>query len=445
MLNFTRISGFIAHGLMILFFAACTSSTSVPLNAPPPPAHDAPGEQTEKPSPTPVPPNEPSPSPDPGTQEKVARIYCLDQSSRNSMLNTLRADVVESYPMPGIRFFSSNGVRALDVKAPVPLLSNGRDSSLLVKAQLGSMTSPWAFYKADVDLLKQDGVLEILSKYSDEPNQFIYNQLKLPIKMADANLSRNAIVYPDDKGTYIVQNLPAKGKVALPFSARTSSNPRFVRDTWIVLDQGTQSGTLTQKFYSLKSGKTTSLPSPGRSRHHQLFGYVTPQGTFFWLEGLPGESWKLKALNNGRTTEIASLQGNINDLHLPFGVFEKDQTVYIAYVEENISISDRGQFYVKTGLLHLMKISSELKVSAHKKVEYAAALSSMVEINKTQQQAPILLRSLFFEPLSNQLYASIVVQGGLTSYNLTDDTWSIHASLYPGCLTPGWGVEILND
>lgn len=448
MLNFTRISCFMTQGFFVLFLTACTSPTSVPLNPPAPPGPEAPtspDEPPEKPippSPPPVPPPSTQPSP---AQEKVARIYCLDQPSRNSMLNTLRSDVVEGYPMPGIRFFSAKGERALDIKAPIPLTSDGRDSSLLVKAQVGSMSAPWAFYLANVDLLKQDGVLDLLSKYSDEPNQFAYNQLNLPIKMADANLSRNAIVYPDNIGNYVFQNSSTKDKSSLPFRATTSSNPRFIRDTWVVFDQSSQGESLTQKFYSLKSGKTTSLPSPARSRYHQLFGYVTPQGAFYWIEGHPGERWKLMVFSSGRTREIGSLTGDVNNLRLPFVIFEKDQTVYVAYIEENISINDRGQFYAKTGLLHLIKISADFKMANHKTVEYSEALKDMIEINKTQQPTPVLLRSLFFEPQSSQLYASIVVQGGLASYNLTDSTWSIHASIFSGCLTPGWGLENTNE
>jgi hypothetical protein len=445
---FPKLSTLLALGLSCLIFTACTSSSSIPL-AGPGGAPENPGEQggDAKPTPTPTPGTSPAPSPTPGqgqnptptpVAEKLARMYCMPGAVNGvPNIHTLTGNAVEDYNMANLDFYLEDGTKAAAVKFPVALKSDGREGTLLLKAKFDTDAStPWKIYKAKIDFLKERGTLELVSSYSDEPNALPYDRqyLDLPLKMVDANGSRGAFVYPNIKGSYIIETLEGK-KTDTGVSAERNGNPKFIRDSWIVFDQVTSGFKITQKFYSLKSGKASSLPSPSDSGDYQLFGYVNTQGTFFWLEGRPGGTWKLKSSGGSKSSTLATLPGDAKKIRLPAVFFEDQGQVRFAYLEENITTDNKGLFFAETGVLHVLAVSSSLKVTESKKAEYSDRIKLMIK-NADRK----LLRSLFFEPVSGNLYASVVGEAGLASYDLDKDRWSVHGTS-DACLYPNSGIE----
>jgi hypothetical protein len=443
-------SSLISLLLSVALFVACTSSSSVPLQGPSNPPGKNPGEQggeaqptpTPSPNPSPTPGKEPSPTPPPASQ-KVARVYCTGNPSGNSSLHMLPANASENFYINEVRLFTADGTKAEDLKNPTPLTSDGIESFLIVKAKMiAKQNEPWKIYKAHVDILKKDGTLELLSTSAEEANQYAYDQLKLVANTLGANGSRNAYVYPNSKGGYVLEDMSG-GKSVLPFTAESSSNPQFSGNSWIAFDQEARNYSIVQKFYSVKSGKTVSIPSASESRDYQLSGFVSSKGTFFWIEGRPSNGWKLKSSSSGSAVTVASLAGSVKNIVLPAVIFERNGQVNLAYLEEDIAFDTRAKPFVKTGLLHVLTLSSSLKVLDNKSIEYSEDLKNMILKNIGDQQAPKLLRSLFFEPLSGQLYTSVVAMGGLASYNLEEGSWALHGSNdFNGCLNPAWGVEV---
>ncbi|RYZ81165.1 MAG: hypothetical protein EOP06_24000, partial [Proteobacteria bacterium] len=399
------------------------------MTAEPPPAQN-PGEQggDARPTPTPSPtpgsgqpgnpgngkPGDPgagNPKPTPApVKERVARIYCADSPQSTFMPTTMRADVVPNYVAPGLRFFTPEGKRAAQVKNLVPLRSDGLDSYSIIRA-IVNVGEPFLIYKAKSDLLKQDGSIELLSSFSDEPNKFAYQLLDPSIQPAyisliGANQSRTAFVYPNRSGSYVIQSFGSSSSTEIKISARNSSNPRFVRDEWIAFDQASGS-VLTQKFYNVKTKSVVSLPSPSSSRNYQLYGFVSESGNLYWVEGPAGGPWKLKSYNKSRTVDFGQVPGVQADINLPFAIYEDGGSVRVGYVEEGIVLDEKGNYFAKSAALRVLTVSNSAsgKFSDTKAIDYSETMKSTITLPKPGKT---ILNFLFFEPLSKRLYASYI-------------------------------------
>ncbi len=392
----------------------------------------------------------PAPSPTP-TKEKIARIICESQPKDAMTFNTLRSDVVSSYVMPSLTFYVNNQ-SVLRVKSPVPLQSDGEQAFLVLRAQEDNFT-PWKIYKTNADLLTSRGDLQVISNYQglNQKADYAYQAVKLENRLLTANVKRTAYVYPNDTGTYIWESLKGT-KFAVPFTADNAFSPSFTGgDDYLRFDQTAVGGiTLIQKFYNFDSQKTLSLPMPDDSKDFQLFGYInTAKSAVFWAEGRPDGVWKLRSmsLNSlGKASTLGILPGNARNIILPMVITESQGDLLVAYGEEELAQDQSNQLYLKTSVLHLVKASSELvKLTDIKTIEYPEEIKNTAKTQATLPQG--VLRSLFFEPISGKLYASIVSQGGLASFDFEKNTWETHAMVANifGCLNPEWGIETTHE
>ena len=431
-------------GLSAFVFVACTSSSSVPLQGPAT-APTNPGESGGEAKPTPAPsatpkPGEPTPTPAP-TPAPVAnlypRIYCTTVGVSAQSISSMPGSASEDFIPSSIDFLLEDGTKANYIKFPVALKSDLRDGTAILKAGFENSSDPQKIYKAKIDFVTGHAVIKLLSSYSNEPNGYPYipQNLGLPLSVLAANDSKTAIVYPNDRGNYILESLTSGTKSLTSISAEFHANPRFIRDAWLVFDQQVSNYKVTQKFYSVKSGKTSSL-SP--SEDYQLAGYVSTNGTKFWIEGRPRSGWKLKTDGSSKSSTIMMLPGSGNDILIPAVFFEKDGKVHLAYLEEKIIPDQKGILYVKTGVLHILEISSSLKVSESKTVEYSDRIKQLIARPRTSTME--LLRGLMYEPIEGKVYASNFSAGGLVSYNLDKKSWGIHATR-EYCYYPSMGIE----
>jgi hypothetical protein len=440
----------LVSGLFMISFSGCTSSSSVPLApaTPPPAAPGQPGEQKPDPSPTPgdgtqpTPgPGQPTPTPTPApVKTTAARIFCMPNAGDSAypQIASLRGDAVENYKGFNISFQLKDGTKAAGVRYPVALQSDRRQSTALVEATFSGDDTHYKIYKSVINLSSGLGTLELISSNTTVPNKFPYisDNLDIPMKFMDANQSKTAFVYPNDRGTFVLAS-DKGGKTSLPFSSDHYANPKFSGDAYIAFDQQISGYKIAQKFYAVKSGKTVSVGSASDSRDYQLFGFASSQGGYFWFEGRPGNGWKIKASRGSGATTVATLSGSASDIKLPGVIFERHGQVYAAYLEEQIGTNKQGGFEAKIGRMHIIKISSSFKVLDSKTVEYSDRMKRML-VPGTHD--PVILGDLFFEPISGQLFASIPRKGGLASYDLDNETWNLHAIL-DTCLNPSWGIE----
>jgi hypothetical protein len=427
-------SAFLSLALSLLFFAACTSSSSVPLSDPAPPPTN-PGEHggEAKPSPTPSPtpdqgqnPGEPGKPGEPPkvVTEKFTRVYCSASFDDSTVAISGRVDGAPNYKMANINFVAENGQQASKIKAPVGLHSDGRDGKMILKAQFGDHNAPWKLYMADVDFLKQQGTLKPLSSSTTEPFPFHYanGNLNLPLKVAAANIGGNTFVYPDDKGTYVLQKSDGS-KTVLPIGSGTYGNPKFSRDSWVAFDQ--VGSTISQRFYSIKSGKITAVASASSGSDYQLFGFVSSQGNFYWVEGRPGKDWKLRTSNGNKSTTLGTLPGVSKDINIPMEIYEDGGQVKVAYTEEKIEADPTGKMIVKKGILRILTVSSSGKLS-DKNYEYPERIKAMVNPSNIPS-AYRLLTGPFYDPLTKQVYMTATTQG-LTSFDPANDSWDVHGT-----------------
>ncbi|MGZ3747021.1 MAG: hypothetical protein ACXWRE_06630 [Pseudobdellovibrionaceae bacterium] len=455
-------SYFLLFPLCFLFanLLGCTGShNTLVLRDPSAPNSPAPGEMTrpdrvnkpQGPATGPTPERPTQPLPPSHSVKKIARIICESQAKDGMTFNTLRGDVVSGYMMPSLTLFVNNQ-SVLRVKSPVPLRSNGEQAFLILRAQEDNFT-PWKIYKTKADLLTSRGVLQIISNYPGftQNAEYAYQNLKLENRLLAANGKRTAYVYPNDAGNYVWESL--KGShLTLPFSADNAFSPSFIgEDDVLRFDQVTESGlTLTQKFYNFKTRKILSLPAALDSQDFQLFGYINSAKTsLFWIEGRPDGFWRLRSMalsSSGESITLGVLPGNARNVILPIVLTESKGELLIAYAEEELAFDKHEQPYLKTSVLHLVKANARLgKLTNSKNIDYAE------EIKSAPQAQPVLsqeiLRGLFLEPLSGKLYASIVSQGGLASFDLKRNTWETHAMVASifSCLNPEWGIEISHE
>lgn len=450
-----------ALGLIFLplathFILACSPSESIHLRDSRPlnnfDEHESPKKPEPSPEPTPT-PAEPGhgddllPTPPPQVS-KVARIMCESQPLDARAFNTLRADVFSNYIMPTLTPYV-NGRYVLRVKSPLPLQSNGEQAFLILRAQEDNFT-PWKIYKSAADLLAYKGDLQLLSNFQGpvQSSLYIYQSLKMESRLLAANIKRSAYVYPDDSGAYVWESLKGS-RLLLPFSAETSFSPQFVGgDDYLRFDQLAANGnTLIQKFYHFDTKKTLSIPTPAEAKDSQLFGYInSAKNTLFWVEGRAEGTWKLRSMSlrpGAKAVTLTTLPGNPKSLVLPMVLFEHQGETILAYSEEEVAHDLKAQPYFKTSSLHLIKAGSKsLKLMDTQSIPYSDKFKMYVRSEQAFAQG--VLRHLFLEPISGKLYASNIPKGGLVSFDLTSNSWEVHAmyeSVF-GCLNPQWGIEV---
>ncbi|WP_413288587.1 hypothetical protein [Bdellovibrio sp. HCB337] len=418
---------------------------------PTPDTSPTPAEPGDGGDPVPTPPAIPTPTPIPDVS-RVARIMCESQPYDGRAFNTLRADVFSSYIMPTITPYV-NGRYVLRVKSPVPLQSNGREGFVVMRAQEDEF-SPWKIYKSSANLLTQKADLQVLSNFegpvygSLHPYLDVYRNLKMEAQFLTANFKRSAYVYPNDKGTYIWENMKGS-RIVLPFNASESFSPFFVgADDYVRFDQlSATGGALTQKFYNFDTKSTISLPAPIDSKDSQLFGYVNAaKTTIFWVEGRADGAWKIRSIGlraGSKAVTITTLPGNPRSVVLPMVFLDHGETV-LAFSEEESVRDTRGQASIVTATLHLVTASAkQLKVLNTQSIPYGDDFKMYAKPGSPEG----ILRNLFLEPISGKLYASNIPKGGLISFDLKNKSWGIHAmyeSVF-GCLNPQWGLEVPRD
>jgi hypothetical protein len=453
------LSSFVILILSTSFLVSCSDSNPVNLREEKPPVAEGPGQTKPEPTPgtspapenpgddsgtLPTPPPAVSPTPT-APAGKVARIFCEATHEDSRSFYTLRSNVGSTFTMPSIVSYV-DGHPAIRTKSPLPLQSNGAEVSGVLRAQEDFM-SPWKIYRTSVDLVNARANLQLISNFADTSKkaQAAYDALKLENTFLAANHKRTAYFYPNSSGTYVWESLSGRN-FTLPFSAESSFSPEFVgNDDYLRFDQAAaNSQTLTQKFYSFDNKKTVSLPSPLESKDSQLFGYINSAKTaIFWVEGRPEGTWKLRSVGlaaGSKSVTLATLAGTPKSLVLPMVFFEQHGNVQLAYSEEESAQDRNGQVYFKTAALHLVKVNTG-KVLGNQSFAYSDELKALMTTPQDYNHG--LLRSLFMEPVTGKLFASIIPKGGLVSFDPDTNTWETHGMLgrLYSCLNPHWGIE----
>lgn len=429
-------------------------------------ATPAPGEQTkpsnpgEKPGSSPVPlpspgdvtnpgapGTQPTPTPTPApVTTRVARFMCEGAMSKS--FNTLRSDAVANFQMPilspAVGNFPMNWV-----SSAVPLQSDGNTVFFVMQGQ-EQLGSPLKIYRATGNLLSGVANVQVLSSFAGVPAQggFPYENLKLSRRVLSANWKRTAYLYPATDGTYTWESLKGS-KFTVPFNANDSFNPEFIGgDDYLRFEQERQGyGTVTQKFFNFVTKKTFSLPDPLDDKDSQLFGYIdSSKKNLYWVEGRLDGTWKIRMTSVSSPTKgvtVGTLSGT--SVHLPMTFVDRGSETVLTYVEEQFATDDRNRLFLKSGAIHVVKVSaSQVKITSEKTVPYSEEIKNG-SLNPTVLAGGVL-NGLFVDPISGRVFSTFSAVGGLVSFDLNSYSWRTHGAISgSACYNPAWGIEVTNE